>query len=213
MAAAIIVLFIIGILLGLFFYERSRNLSLRSEQAQLREKLRLSELRKKIAESPTQETKILRGKAGQRPAGQGSPTLGSRGTRMSAISQDCRSCFQDYEYQVEVKDDAGRWIFRDDNIFDNHPGSLTLTDKFWGEIEQGKSAEKTPPAVAKPPRLKNRVLVGFELDRYKVEYAYSPLGLRTNKLDLGLSLYSSLAMSYASAPLEARAGIGLEVRF
>jgi len=218
---AILFLFIFALLIGLYLLERKKNLSLKAEHYQLVEKLRLNELKNKISQTPATETKILFAKNSLNVR---APSLSAVASSCSdnlsantegAILQDCRACFENYQYQVEVKDQDGNWIFQDENIFDNQPGNLTLTDKFWSEIEQGTLASHPPesPSGLKTPRLKNRVLVGFELDQYKIEYAYSPLGIQTNKLDLGLALYSSLAMSYASAPLEARAGIGVEVRF
>ena len=214
LVVAAVLLAFIATLLGLYFLERGKNRSLRTEQARLQEKLRLSELRKKISETPAQEIKTLHRAKDAKDSGL------NAGSKLSD-PELCGPCFQNFEYQVEVKDEAGRWIFSDNNIFDKRPGHLTLTDKFWLEIEQEKTMKnastaldvRAPLGATSPQRLKNRILVGAELDRYKIEYAYSPLGYRVQKFELGLTLYSSLSMSYASAPLEARAGIGVEVRF
>jgi hypothetical protein len=202
---SIVFFLILATLFGLYSLERSKNFSLRKEQARLLEKLRLAELKKEISETPVKEIKSLHRKDAKSAKDE------KNGSGV------CEACFQDYQYRVEVRDEDGRWIFSDDNIFDERPGSLTLTDKFW---EQVMPAEKTPNAlnlrgtsVPTLPRLKNRVLIGFELDQYKIEYAYSPLGLQTSKLNLNLAIYSSLSMSYTSSPLEARAGVGLEIRF
>ena len=81
-----------------------------------------------------------------------------------------------------------------------------------GEMQNG--FESPDPAFAsKPKRLKNRVLAGFELQEVKIEYAYSPLGLRTKNFELNLSIYSDLYLSYAFAPTRASAGVGIETRF
>jgi len=65
----------------------------------------------------------------------------------------------------------------------------------------------------RPKRLKNRLLLGFELDNAKIEYAYAPLGVRTEKFELGLCIYSDLFLNYSFIPTRASAGLGIETRF
>jgi hypothetical protein len=189
---------------GLFALERKANSRLKADQEQALFKLRLDHLKADLARGRTEENKILRPKS-----------AAVQGKELEAAKESCQKCFENFEYEVEVKDQDGRWLFRDSNIFDQTPGQLTLTDRFWKELEPGANSAPAPlqkPATA-PKRLKNRVLVGFEIDHPKIEYAYSPLGLRTSNLGLGLSIYSSLSFNYSFIPTAATAGIGVEVRF
>jgi hypothetical protein len=65
----------------------------------------------------------------------------------------------------------------------------------------------------RPKRLKNRLLLGFEPDQAKIEYAYVPLGVRTRNFELGLCIYADLFLNYSFTPESASAGIGIETRF
>ncbi len=191
-------------LIGICSWQRRQNSALVREQNQILGQLRLSRLKDKIAQAPAQEHKNLSAKPGA-----------ARRNPFEPCPDPCQVCFQDYQYQLEVKDEAGRWIFKDENVFDDQPGNLALTDKFWEELEGAQASKPSSKADRsdKLARTKNRILVGFELDQAKVEYGYSPLGIKTSRMELNLALYSSLSMSYAYQPLEARAGAGMEIRF
>lgn len=197
--------------LGLYMKERSGNVRLRQEQEKIVDKLRLDQLKENIKQGRIIEQKALKPK---------NPVARGKNTELSAKAledqkENCRKCFENFEYDVEVKDQEGRWIFKDSNIFDQTPGQLTLTDRFWKEVGEGNNSSLSPNKEIQPSpkRLKSRILLGFEIDHSKIEYAYSPLGIRTNNFELGLSVYSSLSLNYSFLPTSAGVGVGLEARF
>ena len=196
---------------GLFIMERRVNTRLKKEQEQALSKLRLDQLKDNIKQGRVIEQKLLKPKKIM-PADQGAEASAKE---LESQREFCNKCFENFEYEVEVKDQDGRWIFKDSNIFDQTPGELVLTDRFWKEVESGGSSQPAPSQkTATPPkRLKNRILVGFEIDHSKIEYAYSPLGFRKNNFELGLAIYSSLSLNYSFLPTAASAGIGVEARF
>jgi len=195
---------------GLFLAEHRNSLRLQKAKAQLQSELSLAEQKRKMAESPAVEKKIFKPKV-ETAAVNGAPI--HKGTAAPDQSS-CWACFENFQYAVEVKDTEDNWIFRDDNIFDQTPGKLTLTEHFWQGASNcrqgGEQSSAKPPA---PKRLKNRLLVGLELGGSRMEYAYSPLGIRTKNLELGLTAYSALYLNYSFFPVSAAAGIGLEARF
>jgi len=191
--------------------ERRANARLKKEQELTLSKLRLDHLKDNIKQGRLIEQKLLKPKKFM-PTDNGSETSAKE---LESQREFCNKCFESFEYEVELKDSDGRWIFKDSNIFDQTPGELVLTDRFWKEVENGGGSPLSPGQKSNTPpkRLKNRVLVGFEIDHPKIEYAYSPLGFRKNNFELGLSIYSSLSFNYSFLPIAATAGVGVEARF
>jgi hypothetical protein len=196
---------------GLFMMERRANSRLKEQQEQALSKLRLDHLKDNIRQGRALEQKTLKPKK-TITAGKDAE---ASARELESQKESCNKCFENFEYEVEVKDQDGRWIFKDSNIFDQTPGELVLTDRFWKEVENGAgpSLSPSPKAAVIPKRLKNRIMVGFEIDHTKIEYAYSPLGFRKNNFELGLSIYSSLSLNYSFMPTAAEAGVGVEARF
>jgi len=210
-AAALLLCLALVAASGLFIMERRANARLKKEREQALSKLRLDRLKDNIKQGRAIEQKSLKPKKFM-PADKG-PEASAR--ELESRRESCNKCFENFEYEVEVKDQDGRWIFKDSNIFDQTPGELVLTDRFWKEVENGGSLPLSPgqTSTTTPKRLKNRIQVGFEIDHPKIEYAYSPLGFRTNNFELGLSIYSSLSFNYSFLPTAATAGVGVEARF
>ena len=166
--------------------------------------MKLLQLKKQINQSVSIETKEFKPKNPSNPGKKSTPNTESGGK----IPEICRTCFEKYEYKVEAKDREGRWIFHDDNIFDDTPGQLDLTDRFWQEVEENQPTGKKPALLPAPQskKLKNHIALGFELDRSKIEYSYSPLGLRKGNFEIGVSVYSALYLNYSFMPTSASAG-------
>lgn len=200
-AIRIVFLLMLALLLSLYLSERKQNDFLQKKQRELVNQLHLKELKTEISRAKTRQTKVL----SQKPDAK----------IIQGSADSCQSCFKNYNYRVSVKDESGRWIFEDENVFDEKPGKLTLTERFWNEIERETTSDKNSQNQKpfKSERPKNRILAGFELDRVKIEYAYSPLGVKVNKSELNIIFYSALSMTYSYIPLEARTGIGIEIRF
>ena len=97
------------------------------------------------------------------------------------------------------------------NVVVQDPGGLVLTDKFWREVG---CPENRAPRSGRPKRLKNRLLIGLELENAKLDYAYSPLGFRTSNFELNLALYAAIQFNYSPLlPAGVSAGLGIETRF
>jgi len=193
-------IFCLGFFVLLYISAQKENIKLAEEKARLEKELKLSRFRAEIKNSSSQQKTQLRKRNLASLEGEVSRSV-------------CQQCFQHYQYQLEVKDEQGRWIFKDDNIFDDIPGNLTLTEHFWQELSDHNPVKKRKNDAYHAPRLKNRIFIGIEPDRSKIEYAYSPLGVGSSKMELNVKFYSSLSMNYSFLLVEVRVGIGLEIRF
>lgn len=186
-----------------FFTQRQEIIQLEKEKGQLLKEIALWKMRLKISQSPGVEKKSLK------------PKINYSQKSIPISSESCKRCFENYHLEMEVKDQNGRWIFKDDDILDQKPGELVLTERFWKELGEsgfGQNFSQTEKIV-KPKRLKNRVSISLEPSYGRIEYGYSPIGLRTKRSELNFSICSAIIFNYSFFPSSVSAGLGLELRF
>lgn len=186
-----------------FFIQRNEIIQLEKEKGQLLKEITLLKMRLKICQSPRVEKKSLK------------PKINHHKESIPISSKTCQQCFENYQLKVEVKDQNERWIFKDDDIFDQRPGEMTLTERFWEELGES-SLDKNfsqKEKIIKPKRLKNRISLSLAPSYGWIEYGYSPIGFRTKQTELNFSIYSAISFNYSFLPSSANAGLGLELRF
>lgn len=201
LAACLLVFALMAGSFALCNFERRQNRKLRNDVDLLASRLRLAQVKAKMECPIPVEKKIWARKPRAKP----------KAGEFPALPAPCAECLKYHQYGLELRDPEGRWIFTDANVFDKDPGGLVLTDKFWREVG---CPENRAPRSGRPKRLKNRLLIGLELENAKLDYAYSPLGFRTSNFELNLALYAAIQFNYSPLlPAGVSAGLGIETRF
>jgi hypothetical protein len=80
----------------------------------------------------------------------------SSGEKLTKPPPDCERCLREVKREVEVRDEAqGWWIYKDPDVLDEAPGTLTLTPLFFTEAIAPAGAdfsgERNKPITPPPP--------------------------------------------------------------
>jgi len=201
----IVILLVAFIFSGWIFFlkEKRSRIQLEKEKFLIEQKLKLNGFKKAFNASKS----LQRAHLVKKPTIKPSPKIDSA---------YCQKCFNQYKYELEVKDEGGRWIFKDFNVFDQTPGKLILTDKFWEEVEGFCRSKPLSSAQKKSlfkKGLRNYIGIGFSFNQYHIRYQYSPLIFSTRHFETSISFYFQAGFSYFNEFKSANAGLEVGFRF
>ena len=188
------------IFLLLFLLVQKENRKLEKEKIQLERKLNLVKLKAELKDSPSQQKAQLQKKDAQ-------------SFKKEVSYSVCQQCFQQYKYQLEVKDEKGRWIFQDPDVFDPKPGKLILTEHFWKEIEKLCEERDSFLKTSQLSPSRHHLQLALEWNQYQIGYKYTPLAVSLGKAEFLLSFYLRAGFSFQSQFLGSQIGAVFELGF
>ena len=153
----------------------------------------------------------------------------SSGKKLTKPPPDCEHCLREVKREVEVRDEAqGWWIYKDPDVLDEAPGTLTLTPLFFTEAfapagsdlsgERNKSNTPLPPSrpsIKKPAiSLPEKSLrAGLGLAAYELEFGYDPVLIKGRRADVSFGLRSRFSVDRIDNTLKGDLSAGVEFRW
>jgi len=192
--------------LAYYYYQnvlhRRQVAALEESRDRLAEKIK--ELNSKLNEA-TEEIKKLK-----KPSGE----------VVEVIPADCKSCFENYEYEYSVVDKKGRWKFYDPNVFDNVPGRLTLLPGFYDPCQKEldkciEELKKKKPKVNEYVRIGTpSITVGIGVSGYYAQFDYYFLGFgKRVRVSIGLNSFLQIPPTSQFSDITYNVGLGCRIEF
>jgi hypothetical protein len=153
----------------------------------------------------------------------------SSGKKLTEPPPGCEHCLRQVKREVEVRDEAqGWWIYKDPDVLDEAPGTLTLTPLFFTEavapagadLSGERSTPDTPPPPSHPsikkPALslpEKSVRAGIGLAAYELEFGYDPVLINGRRADVSFGMRSRLSVDRFDSTLKGDLSAGVEFRW